>query len=145
MSDEAAVAEFSAETKEMGDKIAEMTLKQAKELSDYLKDVHGIEPAAGGGAVMVAAGGAGGDLVTALVDDLYVPPRNGDGRRAVPHRKMLDSEAVGADRPPGFGLPPMVDYRNVELRLCPLECIWIGALAGQEQRAQRAQVVFSEQ
>jgi large subunit ribosomal protein L7/L12 len=60
MSDEAtAVAEFSAEAKEMGDKIAEMTLKQAKELSDYLKDVHGIEPAAGGGAVVVAAGDGG--------------------------------------------------------------------------------------
>ena len=61
MSDEAtAVAEFSAEAKEMGDKIAEMTLKQAKELSDYLKDVHGIEPAAGGGVVMAAGGGDGG-------------------------------------------------------------------------------------
>ena len=58
MSDEAAVAEFSAEAKEMGDKIAEMTLKQAKELSDYLKEVHGIEPASGGGAVMMAAGPA---------------------------------------------------------------------------------------
>jgi large subunit ribosomal protein L7/L12 len=60
MSDEAAVAEFSAEAKELGDKIAEMTLKQAKELSDYLKDVHGIEPAAGGGVVMAAGGGEGG-------------------------------------------------------------------------------------
>ena len=60
MSDEAtAVAEFSAEAKEMGDKIAEMTLKQAKELSDYLKDVHGIEPASGGGVVVAAAGGEG--------------------------------------------------------------------------------------
>jgi len=60
MSDEAtAVAEFSAEAKELGDKIAEMTLKQAKELSDYLKDVHGIEPAAGGGVVMAAAGDDG--------------------------------------------------------------------------------------
>ena len=58
MSDDTAVAEFSAETKEMGDKIAELTLKQAKELSDYLKEAHGIEPAAGGGAVMVAAGPA---------------------------------------------------------------------------------------
>lgn len=55
MSDETAVAEYSADTKTMGDKIAELTLKQAKELSDYLKDVHGIEPAAGGGAVMMAA------------------------------------------------------------------------------------------
>ena len=61
MSDEAtAVAEFSDETKSMGDKIAELTLKQAKELSDYLKEAHGIEPAAGGGAVVMAAG-AGGD------------------------------------------------------------------------------------
>ncbi|EKK01888.1 50S ribosomal protein L7/L12 [Rhodopirellula baltica SH28] len=63
MSDEAtAVAEYSAEAKELGDKIANMTLKQAKELSDYLKDEHGIEPAAGGGAVMMAgpAGDAGG-------------------------------------------------------------------------------------
>ena len=60
MSEETAVAEFSDDTKEMGDKIAEMTLKQAKELSDYLKDVHGIEPASGGGAVVVAAADDGG-------------------------------------------------------------------------------------
>ena len=60
MSDETAVAEFSAEAKEMGDKIAEMTLKQAKELSDYLKEAHGIEPAAGGGAVMMAPADGGG-------------------------------------------------------------------------------------
>jgi large subunit ribosomal protein L7/L12 len=57
---EAATMEFADTTKRLGDQIAELTLKQAKELSDYLKDVHGIEPAAGG-AVMVAAGpGAGG-------------------------------------------------------------------------------------
>lgn len=55
---EAATVEYSDVSKELGDKIAELTLKQAKELSDYLKDVHGIEPAAGG-AVMVAAGGGG--------------------------------------------------------------------------------------
>ncbi|QDT01543.1 50S ribosomal protein L7/L12 [Adhaeretor mobilis] len=60
MSDDAAVAEFSASAKELGDKIVELTLKEAKELSDYLKDVHGIEPAAGGGGVMMAAGGDGG-------------------------------------------------------------------------------------
>jgi large subunit ribosomal protein L7/L12 len=59
MSD-AAVAEFSATTKDLGDKIVGLTLKEAKELSDYLKDVYGIEPAAGG-AVVMAAGGGGGD------------------------------------------------------------------------------------
>ena len=60
MSDEAATVEFSAETKELGDKIADLTLKQAKELSDYLKDEHGIEPAAGGAVVAMAAPGEGG-------------------------------------------------------------------------------------
>jgi large subunit ribosomal protein L7/L12 len=61
MSDEpqAEAKEFSAETKELGDKIVELTAKQAQELADYLKDVHGIEPA--GGAVAIAAmPGAGG-------------------------------------------------------------------------------------
>jgi large subunit ribosomal protein L7/L12 len=59
MSD-AAVAEFSATTKDLGDKIVGLTLKEAKELSDYLKDVYGIEPAAGGGVMMVAGGEGGG-------------------------------------------------------------------------------------
>jgi len=58
MSDE--TKEFSADIKELGDKIVGLTLMQAKELGDYLKDVHGIEPAAGG-AVMVAGPAAGGD------------------------------------------------------------------------------------
>jgi large subunit ribosomal protein L7/L12 len=59
MSEEAATVEFTAETQELGDKIAELTLKQAKELSDYLKEKYGIEPAAGGGVVMAAPGGGG--------------------------------------------------------------------------------------
>jgi large subunit ribosomal protein L7/L12 len=37
----------------LGDQIANLTLKQAKELSDYIKEKYGIEPAAGG-AVMMA-------------------------------------------------------------------------------------------
>ena len=60
MSEEAATIEVPEEIKSLGDNIAELTLKQAIALSDYLKDVHGIEPAAGGGAVMVAAGAGGG-------------------------------------------------------------------------------------
>lgn len=56
-----APTEFSDSAKEMGDKIVGLTLKEAKELSDYLKEVHGIEPAAGGGAVMMAGPAGGGD------------------------------------------------------------------------------------
>jgi large subunit ribosomal protein L7/L12 len=54
-----ATMEFADTTKKLGDQIVGLTLKEAKELSDYLKEVHGIEPAAGG-AVMVASGGGGG-------------------------------------------------------------------------------------
>jgi len=52
---ESATIEVSADLKEIGDKIAGLTLKQAKELSDYIKDAYGIEPVSGGGAIMMAA------------------------------------------------------------------------------------------
>jgi large subunit ribosomal protein L7/L12 len=48
---------WSKEIKALGDKIVGLTLMQAKELGDYLKDEYGIEPAASG-AVMVAGGAA---------------------------------------------------------------------------------------
>ena len=49
------VAEFSDDTKKLGDQIVGLTLLQAKELSDYLKEVYGIEPASGGAMVVAAA------------------------------------------------------------------------------------------
>ena len=52
--------EYSATTKELGDKIVTLTLKQAKELSDYLEEVHGIKAAAGGAVMMAAPGGGAG-------------------------------------------------------------------------------------
>ena len=62
MSEETATIEISDDLKSLGDKLAELTLKDAKGLSDYLKDAYGIEPAAGGAVVMAGgAGGAGGD------------------------------------------------------------------------------------
>jgi large subunit ribosomal protein L7/L12 len=44
---------WSSDIKKLGDKIVALTLMQAKELGDYLKEEYGIEPAAGG-AVMMA-------------------------------------------------------------------------------------------
>ncbi|MHC4644627.1 MAG: 50S ribosomal protein L7/L12 [Planctomycetota bacterium] len=44
---------WSSDVKKLGDKIMGLTLMQAKELGDYLKEEYGIEPAAGA-AVMVA-------------------------------------------------------------------------------------------
>ena len=62
MTEEAKAKEFGKEIKELGDKIVGLTLLQARDLADYLKEAHGIEPAAGG-AVMVAGAvpGAGAD------------------------------------------------------------------------------------
>jgi large subunit ribosomal protein L7/L12 len=52
------MSEVDASIKELGDKIANLSLLQAKSLVDYLKEAHGIEPAAGG-AVMIAGPAAG--------------------------------------------------------------------------------------
>ncbi len=49
---------WSSDVKKLGDKIVSLTLIQAKELGDYLKEEYGIEPA--GGAVMVAGPAAQG-------------------------------------------------------------------------------------
>jgi large subunit ribosomal protein L7/L12 len=51
------MAEFAQDIKDLGDKIVGLTLKQAVDLAAYLKEAHGIEPAAGG--VMMAGGGGG--------------------------------------------------------------------------------------
>lgn len=65
MSAEAAT-EFDDKTKELGDKIVGLTLLEAKRVVDYLKQVHGIEPA-GGGAIMMA-GPVGGAPAEAKVE-----------------------------------------------------------------------------
>ncbi len=55
---------FADNIKTLGDSIVGLTLKQAKELSDYLKDTYGIEAAAGGAVMMAApADGAGAAAV----------------------------------------------------------------------------------
>ena len=60
------MSEVEAGIKELGDKLVGLTLKEAVDLADYLKEEYGIEPAAGG-AVMVA--GDAGELL--LVSPLF--------------------------------------------------------------------------
>ena len=64
---EESTKEWSSGIKELGDKIVKLTLMQAKELGDYLKEVHGIEPASGAAVIMAgpAAGAAGGEAAAA--------------------------------------------------------------------------------
>ena len=54
---------FEAKVTKLGDEIASLTLKEAVDLADYMKEKYGIEPAAGGAVVM--AGGGGGDAAPA--------------------------------------------------------------------------------
>ncbi len=51
-----------ADIKELGDQLVNLTVKEVSELAEYLKQEHGIEPAAAAVAVAgPAAGGEGGD------------------------------------------------------------------------------------
>ena len=56
------MSDVNAAVKDLGDKIVALSLLQAKELSDYLKNTYGLEAAAAA-AVMAApaAGGAGAE------------------------------------------------------------------------------------
>ncbi len=62
------MSEVASEIKELGDKLSGLTLKQAVELKNYLKETYGIEPAAGG-AVMVAGGAAAGGAAPAAAEE----------------------------------------------------------------------------
>ena len=50
---------FEAKVTKIGDEIASLTLKEAVDLAEYMKDKYGIEAAAGGGMMMAAAPAAG--------------------------------------------------------------------------------------
>ena len=80
------VAEFPAETKDMGDKIVGLTLLEAKNLADYLEDVHGIKPA-GGGVIVQGDGGGGAEEAEVQTEfDLIL---TGFGDKKIPVIKVV--------------------------------------------------------
>jgi large subunit ribosomal protein L7/L12 len=54
-----------ADIKAIGDQLVELTVKEVNELASYLKETHGIEPAA---AVAVAGPAAGGGAAAAAAE-----------------------------------------------------------------------------
>ncbi len=61
MSEEAtATKEFTDSIKTLGDQLAGLSLKDAVDLGDYMKDAYGIEAAAGGAVMMAGPGDGGG-------------------------------------------------------------------------------------
>ena len=57
---DAATMEVKDSIKKLGDSIVGLSLLEAQQLSDYLKNQYGIEPAAGGAVMMAAPAGGGG-------------------------------------------------------------------------------------
>jgi large subunit ribosomal protein L7/L12 len=54
-----------ADIKAIGDQLVELTVKEVNELASYLKETHGIEPAAAAVVAGPAAGGAAGGAAAA--------------------------------------------------------------------------------
>ncbi|PZR39259.1 MAG: 50S ribosomal protein L7/L12 [Azospira oryzae] len=54
-----------ADIKSLGDQLVELTVKEVNELASYLKETHGIEPAAAAVVAGPAAGGAAGGAAAA--------------------------------------------------------------------------------
>ena len=52
---------FDEKISKLGDEIAGLTLKEAVDLADYMKETYGIEPAAGGAVMMAGGPAAGGE------------------------------------------------------------------------------------
>jgi len=50
---------YADDIKQLGESIVALTLKQAKDLSDYLENEHGIKAAAGGAVMMAAPADSG--------------------------------------------------------------------------------------
>ncbi|MCA9242844.1 MAG: 50S ribosomal protein L7/L12 [Phycisphaerales bacterium] len=82
MSEAVAERNFDAAIKDIGDKIVGLSLIQAKELADYLKDTYGIEPAAGGAVMaMPMAGGDGGAAAAAEKTEFNVVIKSGGDQK----------------------------------------------------------------
>ena len=62
------VTEYSGKIRDLGEQIVSLTLKEAKELSDYLEKVHHIKPAAGGAVVMAPSAAAESGAAAAAVE-----------------------------------------------------------------------------
>lgn len=83
-----------ARIKELGDKLAGLTLKDAVELGKYLKDAYGIEAAAGGAVMMAAPAGGGAAAAVEEKTSFDVILKAVDPAKKIPAIKVV-REATG--------------------------------------------------
>ena len=90
-------------------------------------------------------------FVAGSVDNPHVVAGNRHGGRARFDGVFVQADGVGRNRPPGFGLPPVVEHRNVpasglgELFGRPLVGFGVEALSGLDPRAQVAHGVLGHE
>ena len=84
---EAATRSWNEKIKHLGDEIVGLTVLQAKELGDYLEDVHGIKAAAA--AVAVAAPAGGGAAPAAVEKDTFDVVLVAAGEKKIPVIKVV--------------------------------------------------------
>ena len=88
---------FDAKVTKIGDEIASLTLKEAVDLAEYMKDKYGIEPAVGGAVMMAAAGGAagGGAAAAAAQTEFDVILDNGGANKIQVIKVVREATGLG--------------------------------------------------
>jgi len=110
-----ATKDFSAKVTKLGDELASLTLKEAVDLGDYMKEKYGIEAAAGG-AVMMAAPAGGGAAAAAEEKTSFDVVLKAGGEKKIQVIKVVreatnlglaEAKALveGAPKPVKTGLP----------------------------------------
>ena len=82
-----ATAPVSNQIRDLGDKIVALTLKEAVDLKNYLKDAYGLEPAAAGAVMM--AGPAGGEDAAAEEQTSFDVVLTGPGEKKIQVIKVV--------------------------------------------------------
>lgn len=72
-----------ADIKELGDALVNLTVKEVNELADYLKETHGIEPAAAAAVAVAGPAADGGDAAEAQTEFDVVLKAAGSSKLAV--------------------------------------------------------------
>jgi large subunit ribosomal protein L7/L12 len=85
---------FDAKISKLGDDIAKLTLKEAVDLADYMKQTYGIEPAAGGAVMMAGPAGGGGAAAEAEEQTEFDVILKGAGDKKIQVIKVV-REATG--------------------------------------------------
>lgn len=86
---------FEAKITKLGDEIAGLTLKEAVDLADYMKEKYGIEPAAGGAVVMAAGGDGGGAAAAEAQTEFDVILENAGANKIAVIKAVREATGLG--------------------------------------------------